>query len=129
MNVNRYFLPAMLGFALALAGCTAPADDSPTGPSSALALSVEAQPASAPADGASRLVVFVDMRQDGEPVADSTQVILLHSVGTLDRGVVYTSSGIALDTLTADTVAASGWLIACAQGLRDSVRISFTPLP
>jgi hypothetical protein len=69
------------------------------------------------------------MREDGAPVADSTQVILLHSVGTLDRGVLYTSGGIALDTLTTDTVVASGWLIACSQGLRDSVRIVFTPLP
>ena len=75
------------------------------------------------------MVVFVEMRRDGDPVADSTQIILLHSVGTLGRGVVYTSSGIALDTLTADSIAGTGWLIACSQGLRDSVPITFTPLP
>jgi hypothetical protein len=124
-----FFLFCATCVALALlSGCTSPSDN-PTTPPAAMSLAVEAQPSVIPANGASRMVVYVAMLTGDEPVADSTQVILLHSLGTLGRGVIYTSGGVALDTLTADTVAGTGWLIACAQGLRDSVPIVFTPLP
>jgi hypothetical protein len=36
---------------------------------------------------------------------------------------------VALDTLTSDTIAGSGWLIAYAQGRRDSTEIMFTLSP
>jgi hypothetical protein len=110
------------------AGCTSPkSDENPvTPPAPELSLAIEAQPQAIRADGTSRLVVFVQL-QDGElPVADSTQVILLNTIGTLGRGIVFTHSGVALDTLTSDTTAASGWLIAYSEGTRDSVEIIFT---
>jgi hypothetical protein len=91
-----------------------------------ITLSVEAQPRTVTADGISHLVVFTEMRLGGNAVADSTEIILLNTMGTLGKGVVYTHSGVALDTLTSDTTAGLGWLIACANGLRDSVQITFT---
>jgi hypothetical protein len=113
-----------------LAGCTSPADDNqPTGPGTELSLSVEAQPSAIPANGTSHLVVFVELLLGTEPVSDSTEVILLNTIGTLGRGVIYTRNGVALDTLTSDTSAGSGWLIAYAQGRRDSTEIMFTLSP
>lgn len=111
-------------------GCTSPDDDNkPVGPTPEITISIEAQPPTIPANGISRLVVFVEMVQGDHPVADSTQVILLNTIGTLGQGVVYTHNGTALDTLTSDTLAGSGWLIAYADGKRDSVEIMFTELP
>jgi hypothetical protein len=110
-------------------GCTSPANDNPQGPGPELNLSVEAQPSAIPANGTSHLVVFVELLNGTEPVSDSTEVILLNTIGTLGRGVVYTRNGVALDTLTSDTAAGSGWLIAYAQGRRDSAEVMFTDLP
>ncbi|MCX6601009.1 MAG: hypothetical protein NT025_05540 [bacterium] len=115
---------------LVVSGCTSPADDNnTTGPGPELSLSVEAQPSAIPANGSSHLVVFVELLRGAEPVSDSTEVILLNTIGTLGRGVVYTRNGVALDTLTSDTTAGSGWLIAYAQGRRDSTEIMFTLSP
>ena len=115
---------------LVVSGCTSPADDNnPTGPGPELNLSVEAQPSAIPANGTSHLVVFVELLLGEEPVSDSTEVILLNTIGTLGRGVIYTRNGVALDTLTSDTTAGSGWLIAYAQGRRDSTEIMFTLSP
>ena len=111
-------------------GCTSPENDNkPTGPAPEISLSVEAQPPTIPADGISRMVVFVEMVLGDNPVADSTEVILLNTIGTLGKGVVYTHNGVALDTLASDTIAESGWLIAYAEGTRDSVEIMFTESP
>jgi hypothetical protein len=115
---------------LVVSGCTSPADDQPpTGPGPELNLSVEAQPPAIPADGASHLVVFVELMLGDDPVSDSTEVILLNTIGTLGSGVLYTRNGVALDTLTSDTTAGSGWLIAYAQGRRDSTEVMFTLSP
>lgn len=125
---SSFILLALLP--LLLWGCTSPDDDDePVGPTPELFLSIEAQPPTIPANGISRLVVFVEMVQGDNPVADSTQVILLNTIGTLGQGVVYTHNGTALDTLTSDTLAGSGWLIAYAEGKRDSVEIMFTEMP
>ena len=125
------WLVALISVAgILLAGCTSPADDNnPTVPGPELNLSVEAQPSAIPANGTSHLVVFVELLLGEEPVSDSTEVILLNTIGTLGRGVVYTRNGVALDTLTSDTSAGSGWLIAYAQGRRDSTEIMFTANP
>jgi hypothetical protein len=123
------FLLSAFCFLLLLTGCTSPKSSSnPVSPGSTLALSVEARPQTVPADGASRLVVFAELRHGGEAVADSTEIILLNTIGTLGRGIVFTYAGVALDTLTSDTTAHSGWLIAYSGGLRDSVEITFTAL-
>jgi hypothetical protein len=108
--------------------CSSPKTDSsnPVIPPTTVTLGIEAQPAMIPADGSSRLVVFVEMKQGDEAVADSTQVILLNSMGSLGRGIIFTRAGVALDTLTSDTSAGLGWLIAYAAGVRDSVEIMFT---
>jgi hypothetical protein len=53
-------------------------------------------------------------------------VILLNTMGSLGRGIIYTRNGTALDTLTSDTTAGSGWLIAYSGGLRDSAEVMFT---
>jgi len=119
-----------VGVACFLAGCSTPADDDgPTGPEPTIALSVEAQPQAIPANGNSRLVVFTEVRRGDQAVADSTEVVLLNSMGTLQHGIVYTHGGVALDTLTSDTSAGTGWVIAYTQGVRDSVEIMFTEVP
>jgi hypothetical protein len=126
----RHSIFLLIGVAALIIGCTSTDDNNkPTGPTPEIALSVEAQPATIPANGVSRMVVFVEMMQGDEPVADSTQVILLNTIGTLGKGVVYTYNGVALDTLASDTIAGSGWLIAYANGRRDSVEIMFTESP
>lgn len=119
---------ALLLTCLILFGCTSPkTDENPLNVTPGeLQLSVEAQPQAIRADGTSRMVVFIELNQNDQPAADSTQVILLNTIGTLGRGIVFTRGGVALDTLTSDTTAASGWLIAYAEGLRDSVEIIFT---
>ncbi len=116
----------ILAISFALAGC-APVDDEGDDGSPILntQLSVEAQPWSIRADGASRMVIFVEFREQGTPVPDSTQIILLNSIGTLSAGILYTRAGIALDTLTSDTVAALGYIVAYSNGMRDSVEIAF----
>ncbi|MFZ5432453.1 MAG: hypothetical protein ACOZB3_01645 [Calditrichota bacterium] len=113
---------------LLVSGCTSPNDDNPTGPLPELSLSVEAQPPTIPANGSSRLVVFTELRLGDQPVADSTEVILLNSIGVLQRGILYTHGGVALDTLLSDTIAGAGWLVAYSQGIRDSVEIFFTSI-
>jgi hypothetical protein len=121
----------LLGAALVFLGCTPQkSDKNPvTSNPTSIALSVEAQPATIRADGISRMVVFVELQRNEQPVGDSTQVILFHTIGTLGLGTVFTRSGVALDTLTSDTTAGTGWLIAYADGVRDSVEIMFTQVP
>jgi hypothetical protein len=111
-----------------ISGCSSPnsTKDNPVVTNPTITLGIEAQPAAIVADGVSRLVVFVEMKQDDQAVADSTQVILLNSMGSLGKGIVYTHAGVALDTLTSDTTAGMGWLIAYAEGVRDSAEIMFT---
>ncbi len=72
------------------------------------------------------ITVFVEYRVNDEPVADSTRIILLNPMGTLSAGTIYTVGGVALDTLTADTLAGLGWLVAYSDGHRDSTEIMFT---
>ncbi|RPH95981.1 hypothetical protein EHM69_02575 [candidate division KSB1 bacterium] len=125
----RHSLFSLLFIALIIGGCTTNDDgNGPVQPVGQLNLSVEAQPPTIRADGISRLVIFVEMRQGEQAVNDSTQIILLNSIGTLQQGIIYTSGGVALDTLKSDTTAGSGWIIAYSQGLRDSVEIMFTAL-
>lgn len=121
----------ILPFALLLMSCSSPtsSDDTPAPEPSQPVLSLEVHPSAVPADGASRMVVFVEFRSGNTPVSDSTEVILLNSIGTLGKGVIYTSGGVALDTLTSDTTAGLGWLIAYSQGYRDSLEIMFTETP
>jgi hypothetical protein len=129
---NKFCLAALTAILLiGLGGCTPAKDDTNpvTSNPTTLSLSVEARPQTLRADGSSRLVVFVEMHRGEQAVTDSTQVILLNTIGTLGKGVVFTRDGVALDTLTSDTVAATGWLIAYAAGVRDSVEILFTTVP
>jgi hypothetical protein len=117
-------------FSLFSFGCTSPkSTDNPVAPAATMSLSVEARPQTIAANGTSHLVVFVEMRHGSDPVSDSTEVILLNTIGTLGLGIVYTHAGVALDTLTSDSSAESGWLIAYSNGFRDSVEIAFTTIP
>ncbi|NUO20102.1 hypothetical protein HUU59_11690 [bacterium] len=108
--------------------CTSPTDSNEDTPQAAetRTLTVEARPNAIPADGVSTMTIFVEYHVNGEPVTDSTRVILLNPMGTLNAGTIYTFGGVALDTLTADTLAGLGWLVAYADGIRDSVEIMFT---
>lgn len=109
-------------------GC-APAEDTPDADhnsGSQLTISLEAQPWSIPADGTSRIVLFAECRLNGAAIADSTEIIFLNTIGTLRSGVVLAHSGVALDTLVADSTAALGYVIAYCQGVRDTVEIMFT---
>ncbi len=108
-------------------GC-APADDDETQsePVSEYDISIEIRPWTLPSDGISKGVVFVELRKQGQSVNDSTQVILLNTGGTLRSGIIYTSGGVALDTLTADTVAGLNWIIAYSHGIRDSAEVQFS---
>ncbi len=118
----------LLTLALWTISCTSPTDsnDETINTQGSRVLSVSALPSAIPADGVSRMTVFVEYRNDGTPVADSTRVILLNTMGSLSAGTIYTTGGVALDTLRADSVAGLGWLVAYADGLRDSVEIMFT---
>lgn len=109
-----------------VSGCSSPTDDNPAGPQPLLTLTVEARPSAIPANGISRTVIFAELKRGDNAAADSTEVILLNSIGRLGRGIVYTRGGVALDTLTSDTTAALGWIVAYSQGVRDSVEIMFT---
>ncbi|MBU0509242.1 hypothetical protein KKH27_10440 [bacterium] len=122
----RLAICTALSALLLLAGCTSPDDDNtPTGPSPQIVVSVEARPPTIPANGTSKLVVFTELRRGDQPVADSTQVILLNTIGVLQQGILYTRGGVALDTLVSDTAAGMGWIVAYSQGVRDSVEIFF----
>jgi hypothetical protein len=107
----------------------APKEDDPdqaTPGGSTLTVSVEAQPWTVPADGESRIVIFVECFESGQPVADSTEVVLLNTIGTLNSGTLLTHGGIALDTLQADTSVGLGMVIAYSHGVRDTVEVMFT---
>ncbi len=108
--------------------CTSPTDTNDDTPDATdtYSLTVEARPSAIPADGFSHTTIFVEYRVNGEPVVDSTRIILLNPMGTLNAGTIYTFGGVALDTLTSDTVAGLGWLVAYADGIRDSAEIMFT---
>lgn len=120
--VTAFFL------AFLMMSCTSPTesndDNNNTTPSKSLA--VDARPSAIPADGSSRMTIFIEYREDGVAVPDSTRIILLNPMGTLAHGTVYTVGGVALDTLTSDSSAGIGWLVAYADGLRDSIEIMFT---
>ncbi len=122
----RIFLMFVLAFWFV--SCTSPTDSTPDVPNSedTHTLTVEARPSAIPADGVSHTTIFVEYRVNGEPVADSTRIILLNPMGTLNAGTIYTLGGVALDTLTSDTLAGLGWLVAYADGIRDSAEIMFT---
>ena len=127
---EKILIALLAAVMMVFSGCTSTDDDNkPTGPTPEILLSVAAQPPMIPANGISRMGVFVEMKQGERPIADSTQVILMNTIGTLGKGVVYTFNGVALDTLASDTIAGSGWLIAYASGKRDSVEIMFTESP
>lgn len=122
----------LIAMAFIWTACTAPTDPEPDNTLSedTTILTIQALPAAIPADGVSKATVFVEFRINGEPVADSTRIIVLNSVGTLANGTVYATGGVAIDTLTSDTVAGLGWLIAYSDGVRDSIEIMFTePTP
>ena len=123
LSFSLLWMLALLAF---LAGCKTAEDKTPTGPHGVLTVAVEAQPSEILANGTSRLVVFTQVTDGSGFAADSTEVILLNTMGTLQRGVLYTRNGVALDTLTSDTVAGTGWIIAYARGVRDSAEIMFT---
>lgn len=108
--------------------CTSPTESEPDTPQAqdTYVLTVQALPSAIPADGTSQLTVFVEYRINDAPVADSTRIILLNPMGTLSAGTIYTVGGVALDTLTADSVAGLGWLVAYSDGHRDSTEIMFT---
>jgi len=114
--------------ALWCVSCTSPTDSTTDEPNTqeTRSLSIDARPSAIPADGLSTMTIFVEYRVNGTPVADSTRVILLNPMGTLNAGTIYTTGGVALDTLTSDTTAGLGWLIAYADGIRDSIEIMFT---
>ncbi|MCB9357662.1 MAG: hypothetical protein H6505_03725 [Calditrichaeota bacterium] len=122
----RYLVLCML--LVWVVSCTSPTNSTEENINSqdVITLSVSALPNAIPADGVSTMTIFVEYRINGQPVADSTRVILLNPMGTLGAGTIYTTEGIALDTLTADSSAGLGWLIAYADGLRDSTEIMFT---
>ncbi|MCB1060456.1 MAG: hypothetical protein KDB65_09505 [Calditrichaeota bacterium] len=122
----KYFF--MLIPLLWIVSCTNPASTEPetTNSETTRVLTVEARPSAIPADGISHMTIFVEYRIDGLPVEDSTRVILLNPMGVLAAGTVFTTNGVALDTLTADSAAGLGWLIVYADGLRDSTEIMFT---
>ncbi len=122
----RIFLMFVLAFWFV--SCTSPTDSTPDVPNSedTHTLTVEARPSAIPADGVSHTTIFVEYRVNGEPVADSTRIILLNPMGVLNAGTIYTLGGVALDTLTSDTTAGLGWLIAYSDGIRDSTEIMFT---
>jgi hypothetical protein len=111
--------------------CTSPTDsndDEETEPIVTSYLDIEAQPAAVPADGTSKLVILAEYRLNGEAAPDSTRIVLLNTIGTLNYGEIYTSGGLAIDTLTADTVVALGKVYAIVSGVRDSVEIAFEPV-
>jgi hypothetical protein len=114
--------------AILFGACTTAKNDhsNPVQSNSTITLTVQVEPSSIPADGSSRSTVFVEIMRGDDPVNDSTEVILLRTIGSLGRGIVYTHNGTALDTLTSDTTAGSGWLIAYSGGVRDSAEIMFT---
>ena len=122
----KYFF--MLIPLLWIVSCTNPASTEPetTNSETTRVLTVEARPSAIPADGISHMTIFVEYRIDGLPVEDSTRLILLNPMGVLAAGTVFTTNGVALDTLTADSAAGLGWLIVYADGLRDSTEIMFT---
>lgn len=113
-----------------IVSCTAPTEstDDTTQSEDVYSLSVQALPSAIPADGVSTMTIFVEYRINDLPVADSTRVILLNPMGTLAAGTIYTMGGVALDTLRADSAAGIGWIVAYADGLRDSTEIMFTSL-
>jgi hypothetical protein len=117
-----------LSVAILFGACTTAKNDhsNPVQSNSTITLTVQVEPSSIPADGSSRSTVFVEIMRGDVPVNDSTEVILLRTIGSLGRGIVYTHNGTALDTLTSDTTAGSGWLIAYSGGVRDSAEIMFT---
>lgn len=126
--IARSFL--LIGLAgLLIWSCTSPTDsnDEPE-PIVSSSLTIEAQPAAIPADGMSKMVILAEYRLNGEAAPDSTRIILLNTVGTLGHGEVYTQDGIAIDTLTSDTVVTLGMVFAIASGVRDSVEIAFEPV-
>jgi hypothetical protein len=116
---------------LLMIGCTSTtsSNDDNQQPQTVLRLSVEAQPSSITADGISHMVIFTEFFKNNQPIEDSSEVILLNTIGTLGSGRLYTHAGIALDTLRSDTTAGMGWIIAYAQGIRDSAEIMFTARP
>lgn len=114
--------------ALWFVSCTSPTDSTDDTPNTTetRTLTIEARPNAIPADGISTMTIFCEYHVNGEPVADSTRIILLNPMGTLAAGTIYTVGGVALDTLTSDTLAGLGWLIAYSEGIRDSAEIMFT---
>ncbi|MBU0690555.1 hypothetical protein KKC97_14300 [bacterium] len=126
--IARSFLMISLA-GLLIWSCTSPTDsnDEPE-PIVSSSLTIEAQPAAIPADGMSKMVILAEYRLNGEAAPDSTRIILLNTVGTLGHGEVYTQDGIAIDTLTSDTVVTLGMVFAIASGVRDSVEIAFEPV-
>ncbi|RQV98068.1 hypothetical protein EH220_03950 [bacterium] len=126
--IARSFL--LIGLAgLLIWSCTSPTDsNNEPEPIVSSSLTIEAQPAAIPADGMSKMVILAEYRLNGEAAPDSTRIILLNTVGTLGHGEVYTQDGIAIDTLTSDTVVTLGMVFAIASGVRDSVEIAFEPV-
>lgn len=127
MKTLSFLLIVLAG--LMVWSCTTPTDnnDEPE-PVVTTSLTVEAQPAAIPADGISQMVILAEYRLNGDAAPDSTRIILLNTIGTLGHGEVYTQGGIAIDTLTADTVVSLGMVYAIASGVRDSVEIAFEPV-
>jgi hypothetical protein len=128
MKLKHLLITGLAG--LLIWSCTSPTNSNEDEPDPVITsyLSVEASPDAIPADGTSQTVIFTEFRQNGEAVPDSTRIILLNTIGTLGLGELFTMDGIAIDTLTSDTVVALGMIYAIADGLRDSVEIAFEPV-
>ncbi len=124
--MREYLLLIISLIFLCMNSCTSPTDSEKEGENViGVQLSIEAVPDIIMADGTSESVIFVEVKQDGNYVPDSSQVLLFQTKGHLKVGRALTYHGVALDTLVSDTLAGASSVIAYYEGKRDTVMIIF----
>ncbi len=115
------FLVALLMASL-LAGCKATRPDNGTSPGH-LTITGDVVPIILKADTSSTATVWVTVMEDGGPVADSTIVNLVATLGTVPSQV-YTLDGLAVASYTAVQEQGVATIVAQSLGARDTMTVT-----
>lgn len=117
-----WMLPMALSSAMIL-GCqaTKPDDSIPPGQ---ITVDIDVIPILVPADSSERATVWITVKEGGAPIADSTIVNLVATLGSIPPEAFTNNAGLATTKYTPPCKAGVASIIAQARGVRDTMHVT-----
>jgi hypothetical protein len=120
---GQAFRRALFALLVAGMGLGCQGTEPPVTPAAGIALSIDVVPLILPADTTQTATVWVTVLEDGLPVADSTRVSLVATLGRV-TAESYTRDGLAVATYRACDETGRAAIVAQAKGARDTVAVT-----